>query len=226
MKITLTLVFLLSSIVSFTQQTGTITDARDGKVYKTVVIGTQTWMSENLNVSTFRNGDRIPEAKTNEEWLMAAENEQPAWCYFNNDPLNQTKFGKLYNWYAVNDSRGLAPNGWVIPSYLDWENLIKKMGGIVVSNEIPLMKFIKVFSEDFKIVAGGSRNDNGDGEFHNKGKTGIWWNLDDGNTCFAWFENILATDVKLINTKVNQYNVNTSFFVAPSGGFSVRCIKD
>ena len=57
--------------ISFSQSTGTITDSSDGKVYKTVVIGSQTWMSENLNVSTFRNGDPIPEAKTNEEWKKA-----------------------------------------------------------------------------------------------------------------------------------------------------------
>jgi uncharacterized protein (TIGR02145 family) len=97
MKISLSLIFLLSVIVSIAQQTGTITDARDGKTYKTVVIGTQTWMAENLNVSTFRNGDPIPEAKSNEEWIAAGENKQPAWCYYNNDADNGRIYGKLYN---------------------------------------------------------------------------------------------------------------------------------
>jgi uncharacterized protein (TIGR02145 family) len=90
-------------------QTNTLTDSRDGKVYKTVVIGNQTWMAKNLNVSTFRNGDLIPEAKTLSDWHYAKLNKQPAWCYYDNDPGNGEIYGKLYNWYAVNDSRGLAP---------------------------------------------------------------------------------------------------------------------
>lgn len=77
---------------------------------QTVTIGTQVWRTKNLDVATFRNGDSIPQAKTNEEWEKAAENQQPAWCYYNNDPANGAKYGKLYNWYAVNDSRGLAPD--------------------------------------------------------------------------------------------------------------------
>jgi uncharacterized protein (TIGR02145 family) len=83
---------------------------------KSVVIGTQTWTTENLNVSTFRNGDPIPEVKTNEEWITADNNKQPAWCY----PEEGGRFGKLYNYYAVNDPRGLAPFGWHIPTIAEW----------------------------------------------------------------------------------------------------------
>lgn len=96
--------------------------------YKSVKIGTQTWMAENLNVSTFRNGDPIPEAKTNEEWEQAGENKQPAWCYYDNDPKNGAKYGKLYNWYAVNDPRGMAPVGWHIPTYVEWTTLENYLG--------------------------------------------------------------------------------------------------
>jgi len=81
----------------------------------TVNIGTQTWMAKNLNVSIFANGDPIPEVKTNEEWKKAAEEKKPAWCYYENDPANGAIYGKLYNWYAVSDPRGLAPKGWHIP---------------------------------------------------------------------------------------------------------------
>lgn len=96
--------------------------------YKTVTIGTQVWMKENLNVSTFRNGDPIPEAKTDEEWKAAGDAKQPAWCYYDNDPNNGAKYGKLYNWYAVNDSRGLAPEGWHVPTDQEWTDLIGFLG--------------------------------------------------------------------------------------------------
>ena len=90
---------------------------------QTFTIGTQVWMTKNLDVSTFRNGDPILQAKTDEEWEKAGENKQPAWCYYENDPANGAKYGKLYNWYAVIDSRGLAPVGYHIPSHEEWLKL-------------------------------------------------------------------------------------------------------
>lgn len=95
---------------------------------QTVTIGTQVWMTKNLNVSTFRNGDPIPEAKTDEEWKLAGENQQPAWCYYDNNPANGAKYGKLYNWYAVNDPRGLAPQGYHVPTDAEWTKLVNFLG--------------------------------------------------------------------------------------------------
>ena len=95
---------------------------------KGVAIGTQVWTTKNLDVATFRNGDAIPQAKTNEEWKAAGENKQPAWCYYDNKVANGTKYGKLYNWYAVNDYRGLAPAGWHVPTDAEWKVLIKSLG--------------------------------------------------------------------------------------------------
>jgi uncharacterized protein (TIGR02145 family) len=95
---------------------------------KGVAIGTQTWTVKNLDVATFRNGDQIPQAKTDEEWKAAGENKQPAWCYYDNKVANGTKYGKLYNWYAVNDYRGLAPAGWHVPTDAEWKVLIKSLG--------------------------------------------------------------------------------------------------
>ena len=69
----------------------------------------------NLNVEHFKNGEIISEAKTKEEWVMAGEEKRPAWCYYDNDISNGGKYGKLYNWYAVNDPRDLAPEGWHVP---------------------------------------------------------------------------------------------------------------
>ncbi|MDB9702101.1 fibrobacter succinogenes major paralogous domain-containing protein [Flavobacteriales bacterium] len=93
---------------------------------QTVTIGTQVWMTKNLDVSTFRNGDPIPQAKTNEEWKNA---RGPAWCYYENDPVNGTKYGKLYNRFAINDARGLAPQGYHIPSKVEWIKLTDYLGG-------------------------------------------------------------------------------------------------
>jgi uncharacterized protein (TIGR02145 family) len=80
-------------------------------------------MADNLDVEIFQNGDTIPEIKSEKEWYIADLNKQPGWCYYNNDPANGKKYGKLYNWYAVDDPRGLAPKGWHIPSYKEKNEL-------------------------------------------------------------------------------------------------------
>jgi uncharacterized protein (TIGR02145 family) len=89
------------------------------KTEKSVTIGKQVWMQTNLNVSFFRNGDVIPEAKSKEDWIAAGKLGKPAWCHYDNDPKNDEKYGKLYNWHAVIDPRGLAPVGWKIPEFED-----------------------------------------------------------------------------------------------------------
>ena len=89
----------------------------------------------NLDVDRFRNGDPIPHAQTEEEWLYAGENGQPAWCYYDNDPKNGKKYGKLYNWYAVNDYRGLAPKGYHIPSDEEWSVLTRFLGGVYIAGD-------------------------------------------------------------------------------------------
>lgn len=101
---------------------------RDGKVYQVTEIGSQVWMAENLSVSTFQNGDKIQEAKTNDEWELAEKNEKPAWCWYKNDGDIGKIYGKLYNWHAVNDPRGLAPDGWHIPSDDEWKQLERAAG--------------------------------------------------------------------------------------------------
>jgi hypothetical protein len=77
----------------------------------------------------FRNGDLIPHIESNEEWKRADENKKPAWCYYDNDPANGPKYGKLYNWYAVSDPRGLCPVGWHVPSEDEWTELTDALGG-------------------------------------------------------------------------------------------------
>ena len=99
------------------------------KILKSVKIGTQTWAAKNLNVRKFRNGDPIFEAQSDEEWQKAGEEGKPAWCYLDNDPANSKLYGKMYNWFAVSDERGLAPKGWHVPTDAEWTVLTDYLGG-------------------------------------------------------------------------------------------------
>lgn len=97
--------------------------------YESVTIGNQVWMAKDLNISTFRNGDIIPEAKTSEQWVNLYTAGKPAWCYYEFKSENGKKYGKLYNWYAVHDERGLAPEGWSVSTCEDWDILANYAGG-------------------------------------------------------------------------------------------------
>jgi uncharacterized protein (TIGR02145 family) len=155
----------------------------------TVGIGSQKWAIANLNVTTFRNGDTIPEAKTNKEWVAAGDAGKPAWCYYNNNPALGLKYGKLYNWYAVNDPRGLAPEGWTLASDTDWMKLTNGLGGPGAAGN--KLKNNTGWSEGdngsnasgFIGLPGGYRIENG--IFQNLGSIGIWWSTTEGNSLTA-----------------------------------------
>ena len=151
-----------------------------------IKIGTQTWAKANLNTITFRNGDTIPEAKTNQEWVSAGESGKPAWCWYNNDPKTGLKYGRLYNWYAVNDPRGLAPAGWTLPTDGDWTKLMFYLGGQQMAG-----KKLKSDSgwidgnigsneSGFTGLPGGYRVENGN--FLNIGSIGTWWSATESKT--------------------------------------------
>ena len=131
---------------------------------QTVTIGTQVWTSKNLDVATYRNGDVIPQVQDENAWANLTTG---AWCYYNNDASNGTKYGKLYNWYAVNDPRGLAPKGYHIPTDEEWTKLSDYLGG--ESEAGTKMKSTSGWynngngtnSSGFSGLPGGSRHDNG-----------------------------------------------------------------
>lgn len=102
---------------------------QEGISYKTIVIGTQEWMAENLNTGIYRNGDSILGNLSQEEWSALYFNENGAWTYYLDAPNYSCPHGKLYNWYACADERGLCPTGWHVPSYSDWFLLINYLGG-------------------------------------------------------------------------------------------------
>ena len=130
----LSLLFLiaLNPLLVYKQNMQQVYKKRNNE-FITVKIGDAIWMGENLNVITFRNGDTIPYAKTNEEWISAAEKHLPAWCYFENDSSNKKKYGLLYNFYAVTDKRRLAPKGWHIPTLIEFYTLVNYFGGELVA---------------------------------------------------------------------------------------------
>jgi uncharacterized protein (TIGR02145 family) len=109
----------------------TITDV-DGNVYHKVKIGTQVWMIENLRVTHYRNGDPVPNIPLGGSWSTLSTG---AYCDYNDDPANSTTYGRLYNWFAVNDSRKIAPAGWHIPSQADLTTLVNYLGGDAVAGE-------------------------------------------------------------------------------------------
>ena len=106
-------------------ETGTVTDI-DGNVYKTVKIGNQWWMAENLKVTRYRNGDPVPHIPGNNEWAQIIAG---AYCSYNNDASYHNKYGLLYNWHVVDDNRNIAPEGWHVASDAEWETLATYAGG-------------------------------------------------------------------------------------------------
>ena len=189
-----------------------------------VTIGTQTWTSKNLNVSTYRNGDKIPQVQDKKAWAKLTTG---AWCYYQNKAANGIKYGKLYNFYAVNDPRGLAPKGYHIPTKAEWTTLTDYLGGIYEVGGIyearDKMKSTQGWeylngtnSSGFNGLPGGSRYDNGD--FYDIGDGADWWSsssLEDG-TNYAEF-------LKFDNSHPGAYSREA---YGKQNGRSVRCIKD
>lgn len=129
----LLIIFISACSDDTTSPIGVKEDKTEIKEFKSVTICDRIWMSENLDVDRYKNGDTIRYAKTLQEWRDANNKKEGAYCYYNNDTNNRTKYGKLYNWYAVSDPRGLAPLGWHIPTYEEWENLIECLGGALIA---------------------------------------------------------------------------------------------
>lgn len=199
------------------------------QIKKEVKIGKQVWMTQNLNIDKFRNGDTIPEAKTIDEWRAAHKNEKPAWCYYNDDPANGDKYGKLYNWYAVVDPRGIAPEGWHVPSDSEFKILKEFLGFIDIPKprvyDGGWMKMINPKdwmnnmhcslcnnSSGLTLLPGGKRFH--DGEFSGFGFEGHWWS---------------STKYEEMHTYDRQLSDGYGFVNYGEdirAGLSIRCIKD
>lgn len=182
-----------------------------------VAIGNQVWKTKNLDVSTYRNGDVIPQITDMAAWAAL---KTGAWCYYNNDSSNNTIYGKLYNWYAINDVRGLAPMGWHIPSKEEWAGLIFFLGGDSLAGG--KMKATTLWNSPntgatntsgFTGFPGGYRKEYGAFDF--AGTSGYWWFSKE-------HDSISAVERSLGFDYVDCY----IYFYDKRYGISVRCIQD
>lgn len=209
----------------------------DGHLYHVAIIGEQTWFDENLRTTTYANGEPIPSGLTDAEWFSIFSTEGQSAVYGEgNSPCNDTlavdfdpcdealsleAYGRLYNWHAVNDPRGLCPEGWHVPTVEDWSNLEEELiaQGHETAEAIPLRSTDGWYnwawgmdSFGFTALPGGSRNELG--EFNYAGGIGLWWSATPSGA-YAW------------RYRISHYSQQISpDEVRPGTGYSVRCLKD
>jgi len=216
---------------------GTVTDI-DGNVYKTVKIGNQWWMAENLKVTHYRNGEAIPNAIENTEWSFISTGAR---CSYNNDNDNVATYGLLYNWYAVDDNRNIAPAGWHVPSNEEWKQLEMNLG-MSQSDADDNISWIRGKDEGGKMKSigtiegkdglwfspnNGATNESGfsalpsgyrrdfDSAFYSIGFFGYWWSATDSSSEFAWYRALSYDKSGIIYSDISK-----------GFGLSIRCVKD
>ncbi|HET7117910.1 MAG TPA: fibrobacter succinogenes major paralogous domain-containing protein [Hanamia sp.] len=185
-------------------------------------ICSQDWMIKNLDVSTFRNGDSIPEVSNPAVWTRLTT---PAWCHYNNDPANDSIYGKLYNWYALTDPRGIAPVGWHVPSDSDWSTLTDCLGGEWVAGgalkESGYAHWASpnlgaTNSSGFTALPVSYRHDE-NGSFEPLGFNAYWWAAPDPKTNEVWYWTInyqASGFGKFIDSTPQNF------------WFAIRCVRD
>ncbi len=197
----------------------TVTDI-DGNIYQTVKIGGQVWMAENLKVTRYRNGEAIPRVTVDSLWPKLRSG---AWCSYNNDNSHAGLYGNLYNWYAVNDGRNIAPEGWHVPTDDEWQMLVDYLGGKDAAGG--KMKQIGATlwqgpntgasnESGFCGLPGGYRNYR-NGQFNYIGVYALFWSSTQGTDWYAFYRELTHS----------YASVNRNYGDKPNG-FSVRCIRD
>lgn len=213
------LVISLSSCRKNESYNSAITD-RDGNVYGSVNIGTQTWLNKDLRTTKFNNGELIPNIADSSGWRVL---NSGAFCWYKNDPyLNQASYGALYNYYVIADNRLICPAGWHVPTINEWSTLINYLEGETVAGGRLKEKGTAHWAEPnkyatdefgFSALPGGFRSTLGhDGYI---GFAGNWWLSTEDGSLKAWS----------FYTGFNDgYAGTASSF--KKNGFSIRCIKD
>lgn len=186
----------------------------DDNNYKTVIIGNQEWMAENLRASKYANGDSIIHIEDSTQWSNSTSG---AFCWKNNNGVNETNSGKIYNWHAITDARNICPSGWHVANKNDWDNLVNqlKTDGFEdkVYSALGSMHDLVTGYYGFNSDAGSVRYSNNPSfEFCNT--SGTWWSIE---------ENDSIKSGKFFATMENQFFGNNTYY-DPS--FNVRCVKD
>jgi len=199
--------------------------------FETVRIGNQVWRARNLDVDHYRNGDPIPQVQDPDEWVNLSTG---AWCYYDNDPANGKVYGRLYNWYAVNDPRGLAPEGWHVPTDGEWKELEIYLGmsraeaniegtrGSIAGGKLKETGTTHWVSPNigasnevgFFALPVGYRN-HLSGNFYKLGQCTAFWTATELKSNYAWYR---ALDYNL--SHISRYNSHEEI------GFSVRLVKE
>jgi uncharacterized protein (TIGR02145 family) len=187
----------------------------DGNNYSVVKIGSQTWMAENLKTAKYQNSEAIPNVTDDNAWAILSTG---AWCNYNNEAANDTKYGKLYNWSAVSDSRNIAPTGWHVATDADWTTLTDYLGDAGGKlKETGTLNWTSpntgaTNESGFSALPGGMR---GGGVFTSLSESVSWWSSSQYDSGRAWYRNIFY-----------NYSRADRFSTWKTGGLSVRCIKD
>jgi uncharacterized protein (TIGR02145 family) len=202
----------------------TMTD-KDGNVYTSVTIGTQTWLAENLKTTTYNDGSDIPNVIENSAWITLTAG---AYCDYANNPANSDTYGRLYNWYvaAPSNTKKICPTGWHVPKDEEWTTMINYLGGTSVAGgmlkETGILHWAgqnagATNETGFTALPGGYRSA-GDGAFSSIGNLGFWWSASDAKTTApgkAWYvvmHDFLSTALRFDKDKEH--------------GLSIRCVKD
>lgn len=199
----------------------------DGYDYCLVEIGNQCWFAENLRTTTYANGDEIPSNLNDSEWISTTSGAQAIYgkessrcdgtC---NGEKNLQTYGRLYNWYAVNDSRGICPRGSHVPTDKEWRELERHLGGSSVagtairSSQADNPNWDGTYSSGFSALPGGLRTSYY-GDFKYEGSYGYWWSASPRRTSNAWSRQIISGNV---NVHRREFN--------PQCGLSIRCLRD
>ncbi|MFZ1452283.1 MAG: FISUMP domain-containing protein [Ferruginibacter sp.] len=206
---------LTGNIIREEAAIGSFTDVRNNKVYGTIKIGSQIWMSENLNVDIYRSGEKIPRVKSAGDWQKAGKNGKPASCYYEHDETNGSKYGTLYNAFAVNEL--LAPAGWHIATKAEWEKLTNYLGSektaaIKMKNVTGWLTNPTQQVSGFAGLPSGMRDSNG--KFGYIGIYTTWWGFEVAPAVYAYSCALSDLEYISITPELSAF------------GMAVRCIKD
>jgi len=206
----------IDSITFTLSDSGFVTDI-DGNLYHTIVIGTQEWLVENLKVTHFGNGENIPEVTPDSIWSSLTYG---AYCNYGNDPANANIYGRLYNWFALVDSRDIAPIGWHVATDADWQTLVNFLGGEMIAGGALKDTILwappntgGTNSSGFSALPCGYRYF--DGGYDNLGYDAHFWSSTENTGSLAWG--------RLVTHDSPQFNRGSG---VKQAGFAVRCVKD